>query len=222
MYTAKDPQACSGSPPLKLCQSRVFKLDKFFEVYYDVTYLDEIEDIKKTFYEFFLSYYVHNPTVKKKVLCSNSGAMQDKFVVKEIDLELTSKDQYNKLYSNYYWLKVYFDIKLAENNIKLKPDVYNKHLKKIIDLSTLNTDNAALNAAIAQNCGMQPEAPGYQNCKQNIINKANKALALNFINKTVRKKMKGLEQIYGDKGAKKEQLIGQMLLGVAQEGITFY
>ena len=47
-------------------------------------------------------------------------------------------------------------------------------------------------------------------------------LALSYINKIVRKKMKGLEQIYGDEGSKKEQLVGQMLLGATQEGITFY
>ena len=51
---------------------------------------------------------------------------------------LVSEEQYNELYSSPHWLKMYFDIKLAENNIKIKPVVYNKHLKHIIALSTLN------------------------------------------------------------------------------------
>jgi len=196
MYAAKDPQTCSGTVPLERCSSRVLRFDKFFEVYYNVPYLDEVADIKKTFYEFFLSYYIQNPTVKKKILCSDSETTHAKFVVKEVDLELANENQYNNLYSDYYWLKIYFDIKLAENNIKLKPDMYNKHLKRVMDLSTLNIDNEKANN--------------------------DTFLALSYINKIVRKKMKGLEQIYGDEGSKKEQLVGQMLLGATQEGTIFY
>ena len=50
----------------------------------------------------------------------------------------------------------------------------------------------------------------------------NTSLALSYINKLVRKKMKGLKQIYGAKGQKKEQLIGQMLTVATQEGMISY
>ena len=145
-YGAKDPiklstgvYDCSGDT-YKVCNSRVLKWEnnQFFEIYYDIPYIDEIDEIKEVFYKFFLSYYVQNPTVRKKIICSDSATLQTKLTVKEIDLALINNEQYNELYGDHYWLKAYFDIKLAENNIKLKPTVYKKHLKKIIDLSRLN------------------------------------------------------------------------------------
>jgi hypothetical protein len=150
LYNAKNPskdvdgiQMCAGEFLNKTCTSRVFKFEKFFEAYYDVPYTDEVEDIKKTFYKFFVSYYVQNPIVKKRVLCSAGSDLQTKMTTKEIELELINEEQYNVLYTDYYWLKTYFDIKLAENNISFKPMSYNKHIKKIIDLSTLNSHDKA-------------------------------------------------------------------------------
>ena len=144
MYGAKDPiknqdgtNMCTGDK-FQTCTSRIFRFDKFFEVYYDVPYLDEIEEIKKTFYNNFYSYYVQNPTIKKKTICTDKN-LRTKFIVKEVNIDLTTESQYNEYYSDYYWLKVYFDIKLAESNIKLTKKKYNFHLEKIIGLASLNT-----------------------------------------------------------------------------------
>ena len=272
MYAAKDPlknnegiNVCTGDTN-KTCTSRIFKFDKFFEVYYDVPYLSEIEDIKNTFYKFYLSYYVQNPIVKKRVLCSDTKNLQTKFIIKETNLELMDEKQYNNLYSDYYWLKVYFDIKLAESNIKFKPAVYNDHIKKIMDLSTLNFGSEdQLAGTTSKNFGhvheysvdadgngwaaeaVHPDNPSIKHSHEIVKNFVQPAqsscypycwekgspshihiinndilLALNYINKIVRKKMKGSGQIYGDKGKKKEQLIGQMLLGATQKGMISY
>ena len=49
-------------------------------------------------------------------------------------------------------------------------------------------------------------------------------LAIRYINRLIRKRMKGLKEVYGDKDKreKEEQLIGQMLLGASQGGMISY
>ena len=149
-YNAKNPKQnddgvanCSGET-YKMCHSRILKFDKFFEIYYDIPYTDEIEEIKKIVYDWYLSYYVQNPVTKKRVLCSQKLGAQTKYTTKEIKLKLLSEEEYKKSHDPLYWVKAYFDIKLAENKVKLKSTEYNRHLKKIIELSTLNSSNSGM------------------------------------------------------------------------------
>jgi hypothetical protein len=145
LYNAKSPvwdnngvAICTGET-FKVCRSRVLKFDKFFEIYYDIPYLDEIREIKKTVYDWYLSYYVQNPVTKKRVLCSEKSGRGRKHIIKETKLKYLSEKEYDKLYNELFWIKMYFDIKLAENNITLKSVEYSKHLKKIKELATLNS-----------------------------------------------------------------------------------
>ena len=144
-------------------------------------------------------------------------------------------------------------------------DRYNKHLKRIIDLSTLNSGNKnKLSGTTSKDAGhvheysmdsggngwaamaVSPKNPNikhehkivnwvvqpaqsecYPDCVEGAPLHTHKTnndtlLALGYINKVVRKKMKGLGQIYGDKGTKKEQLVGQMLSDAVQKGILSY
>ena len=266
LYGAKDPiknesgvSVCTGGK-FKTCTSRIFRFDKFFEVYYDVPYLDEIEEIKKTFYKNFYSYYVQNPTTKKKIACTDKN-LQTTFIVKEINIDLTTESQYNEYYSDYYWLKVYFDIKLAESSIKLTKKKYDFHLRKMLNLASLNTGKTNnLSGTTTKDSGhvhnynidvdgngvaeiaVNPAKPNikhkheiknwvvqesqsecYPDCVEGVgahVHKINNDFlhGLNYINKIVRKNMKGLAQIYGDEGKTKEQSIGKMLVAADQGG----
>jgi len=269
LYMAKDPtknnegvNTCLNKGSFNICMSRIFRFNKFFEVYYDVPYSDEIKDIKKTFYNNYLSYYIQNPKTKKKVICSDNKTLQTKFVVQEIDLEIINENQYNSLYSNYFWIKAYFDIKLVENNIKLKPSAYNTHLKKLMELATLTvgsennssgTTSKDANHTHEYNIDadgngkatmtVHPTNPNikhehkitnwvvqsaqsecYPSCAEGApphvheINN-NISLALSYANKLIKKNIKGLKQVYGDKGEKKEQSIGLMLTAPQIKGI---
>jgi len=279
-YNAKNPKQsddgvadCSGET-YKMCNSRILKFDKFFEIYYDIPYSNEVEEIKKIVYDWYLSYYVQNPITKKRVLCSQKLGVQTKFTTKEIKLKLLSEEEYNKLYDQVFWIKAYFDIKLAENKVKLKSTEYNKHLKKIIDLATLNFEPHEIgHVGIDGTTTMDEEhthsyfwldakGPGmgftdiathpkssqirhkheiidwviqpaqsdcYPNCESlhgftgapphthHINQDTNRTLR--YINKIVKKKMKGLKQIYRDKEEEKEQAIGELLLNASQNGM---
>ena len=239
------------------------KNDKYFELYYDVPYLDEVEEIRKIFYKFFLSYYVQNPKIKKKVICTDEN-LQTKFVVKGIDIKLSTKEQYNKHYSKFYWLKVYFDIKLAENNIKLTKRQYGMELKKILDLSTLSKSDSASSGKTTKNSGhmheysidaegngtakvaYHPTNPNifhhhkiknwviqeahsscYPDCVEGVgphVHEINNDFlkSLMYVNKIVRKKMKGLGQVYGKKGESVEKSIGEMLTEMIQKNTNLF
>jgi|18_taG_2_1085343.scaffolds.fasta_scaffold04383_2 hypothetical protein len=269
LYNAKSPEwdingaaICTGET-FKVCRSRVLKFDKFFEIYYDIPYLDEIEEIKKTVYTWYLSYYVQNPITKKRILCSNKPGIAPKFTTKEIKLKLLSEQEYDKLYNEFFWIKMYFDIKLAESNIKLKLFEYNKHLKKIMELATLNfidnTGKSKLKGTTTKNhdhthkyfvdkygngtVAMSSVGPQSQWHDHKIINWAIQPVgrtgtslgvvagpldhthsinsdlpfALAYINKIIRKKMKGLKQIYRKED--KEQAIGELVLNASQNGM---
>lgn len=267
LYGAKDPNIdengialCTGKN-FKICLSRIFRFDKFFEVYYDVPYLDEVQEIKNIFYKFFLSYYVQNPTIKKKVICTDKN-LRTKFIVKETNVTMISQKKYNEHYSRYFWLKIYFDIKLSENNIKLKKKEYDSHMQHILDLSTLNDKNKNnLFGYTTKNSGhthkyfvdengngeatllVHPTKPNIfhfhkikdwmveesqSNCYPECIeglglhahNINNDFIhGLGYINKVIRKKMKGVAQIYGVKGQIKEGKLESMLTAFEQEGV---
>tara|TARA_R110000824_G_scaffold1643_4_gene8129 strand:+ start:1588 stop:3612 length:2025 start_codon:yes stop_codon:yes gene_type:complete len=262
-YNAKAPEVHNGQAlcvgdSFRTCQSRVFKFNKFFETYYKTSYLEEIEEFRKNIYNFYTSYYVQYPTVKKRVLC-RSG-LEEKYVTKEIKLETISQEKFNKLYNEYFWLKVYFDIRLAESSIKFKPLQYNKHLKKIMDLSTLNSTNSTgnynLSGVTTKNAdhahlyevdkngngwaleAHHPESTDiihahqiiswvvqsaqsdcYPDCEKYFgtsgapphIHSLNEdiLLAMKYINKIIKKRMKGLDKIYKGTGETREESITQ-------------
>jgi len=299
LYNAKSPEwdddgiaICTGET-FKVCDSRVLKFDKFFEIYYDVPYLSEIQEIKKTIYKWYLSYYVQNPITKKRILCSGKAGTPAKFTIKETKLTLLSEKEYDNLYDEFFWIKMYFDIKLVENNIKLKPLEYNKHLKKIMDLATLNFDSTGKYnkltgtttedadhthsywvdespggvvgiAGPGSNVGAQQLGAGVGSTSfdehpaghgevhnhwidnwtvspakygssdgyfsmapppdedkhhTHSIN-SELPLALAYINKIVKKKMKGLKQIYRKED--KEQAIGELAINASQNGMIPY
>ena len=269
MYGAKDPTrdknnmaTCTGDR-FKTCSSRVLKFDKYFELYYDVPYLNEVEEIKKIFYKFFLSYYVQNPKIKKKIICTDKN-LQTKFIIKETDVKLSTEGQYNEHYSKFYWLKIYFDIKLAENNIKLTKKQYDINLQKILDLATLSKRSGALSGMTTKNSGhdhkyyIDTEGDGvatlavhptnssifhfheiknwviqeaHSNCYPDCVEGAGPHVheinddflkSLMYINKFVRKKMKGLAQVYGKRGQLREKSIGEMLSEMIQKNTNLF
>ena len=203
--------------------------------------------LKKRFYKFFISYRIQNPVVRKKIICTDTN-LQTKFSIKEIAIQTATEEQYNKYYSKHHWLKVYFDIKLRENNIKLTHKKYDLHWQKILNMSTLNDSNTNnLSGKTTENSNhshdyhvdidgngwallaVHPTKPNvkhrhriknwivqeahsecYPDCEHGVglhdhdINN-DFILGLKYINRIVRKKTKGLNQIYGKEGKNKRR-----------------
>ena len=270
MYGAKDPVLNDEGLPIcvgddfKLCSSRIMQFGKFFETFYDVPYLEEVSELKKTFYKFFISYRIQNPVVRKKIICTDTN-LQTKFSIKETAIQTATEEQYNEYYSKFYWMKMYFDIKLKENNIKLTHKKYDFHLQKILNISTLNDGNTNnLSGKTTENSNhshdyhvdidgngwalmvVHPTMPNVKHrheIKNWIVQEAHSEcypecahgvghhghdinndfiLGLKYINRVVRKRTKGLNQIYGKKGKIKEENIGKMIVAISQKNTNLF
>ena len=122
-------QLCEDVETLKKCSSRISTVKALFNIYYYNPYESDIINLKMRFFQFYKSYILENPTITTKV--DNC--------FKEIELQDINIDTFHQKYGDSFWIKLYFDLRLAEANISLTKFAYQKHLKKIIQLRTLNS-----------------------------------------------------------------------------------
>ena len=64
---------------------------------------------------------------------------------KDIPLQDIDLGTVHQQYGESFWIKLYFDIRLAEADVSLTKIAYQKHLKKIIQLNTLNGPYRVIN-----------------------------------------------------------------------------
>jgi hypothetical protein len=140
VLNAKDPYLQPDTNEVEctdnnMCRTRIYRFDKFFETYYKKVFYQDFYNFKKKFYQFYKSYILENPTVRIHKVCAG------KTITKEIILEDVSWPVYNVKYKNLFWLKTYFDIRLAENGVKMTPQEYKKEMKQITFYSKINADS---------------------------------------------------------------------------------
>jgi len=119
------------------CTSWVFKMDAIFDEYYNKVYIDEPLVMKEIMWRFWNSFILKNQSVKvsKVIGCSDSGFKTR--IVEHVNRQAIAWVDYVAEYGDLFWLKTYFDIRIAENRIRWNKNKYNRKIKKAFSMSKI-------------------------------------------------------------------------------------
>tara|TARA_R110000824_G_scaffold150209_4_gene320721 strand:+ start:4688 stop:6358 length:1671 start_codon:yes stop_codon:yes gene_type:complete len=130
-----DPEAditgkkiCETLGKITRCKTRVMTLDAFFKEYYYVPYINDLSVLSMRLYQFYKSYMLQYPTI----FVTKDGCTE------EIELSDMSASEFQEKFGDKFWLKFYFDVRLAESKVHLSKKDYNKKIKKLFQLASMH------------------------------------------------------------------------------------
>jgi hypothetical protein len=108
---------------------------KLFELYYRKTYLSDIEDLQKKLVTMYENFYNQKPSFRKikvdrchgEEITTKMWSDADKLGLRIVNRqEVPSLQDIRKSYPQSYWNKIYFQIRLREENISMKKIKFDK------------------------------------------------------------------------------------------------
>ncbi len=107
-----------------------------FEKAFVKTYKYDIQNLKTYLRQMYSSYLSLSPTYIEEVATYNNSICPPYEQINYVPVERkkTSTQEYNELYGNLFWLKIYFRIRLDDRHIKLSDNLLTKEIEKIEQL----------------------------------------------------------------------------------------
>ena len=114
---------------LNLVSPKDFTTDDIYRIFFEKTSIDDTRSLKGTFVKAYNDYINDYRTVTVPHTCTYSG--NNETLLKTVARKKITVKQVDKTYSDIFWLKMFFQIRLKELKVNLPNPVLKNNLKKI-------------------------------------------------------------------------------------------